>query len=541
VTKLNMFIPITKIDAVNRLVYGVATAETPDRTGEICDYESTVPYYKAWSEEIAKASDGKSLGNLRAMHGKIAAGKLTEINFDDVNKRISICAKVVDDGEWEKVQEGVYTGFSQGGSYAKRWPDANNPNLKRYTAAPSEISLVDLPCLPTATFEVVKGVGSGIEEKMTKTFKTVAEEPEVQKAYEAFVKGADPASGENKDGGDGDGEGEAGTQQAATSDPEQVWKAKDGKTFSKKAEAVAHNRKIEAEAEVAKLTGKVDTVVSDVEKAMAPETKETKETAEDTSEGEKKGKKDKKKGVRKSFDPKELSKYITDCGRLACMIRDLVWLKSDLEYEKVVEGDSSPMVDECQKMIDGLCMFLRKLVAEETAEVMSGTEMMMVAKAVTYQDLEAKATLEAIEGIHKDFIAAFAEVQKRKDAEPPPVEKGMTLLEELKKVTGGHLTVDNPDLPEPIAKVLAKNEALEGVLTKVVTQVEELGKKVTAFLAQPEPAKGQLRGVHKVQDNGGPALMSDDEFNKKFTAMSPEDQARLLMKASLRQGVAIAG
>ena len=36
---LNLFIPITKVDAQQRLVYGVATAEAEDRAGEICDYD----------------------------------------------------------------------------------------------------------------------------------------------------------------------------------------------------------------------------------------------------------------------------------------------------------------------------------------------------------------------------------------------------------------------------------------------------------------------------------------------------------------------
>jgi hypothetical protein len=35
-----MFIPLTKIDEPQRLVYGVATAETKDRAGEVCDYVS---------------------------------------------------------------------------------------------------------------------------------------------------------------------------------------------------------------------------------------------------------------------------------------------------------------------------------------------------------------------------------------------------------------------------------------------------------------------------------------------------------------------
>jgi hypothetical protein len=157
---MQIFIPITKIDAARRLVYGVVTAEKPDVAGEVCDYSTTKPLYQKWSEKFASATDGKSLGNLRAMHGNVAAGKLVEIAFNDTAKRIEICGKVVDDAEWQKVEEGVYTGFSQGGRYLKRWPDPDEPALMRYTAEPLEVSLVDHPCLPEATFAVIKADGS---------------------------------------------------------------------------------------------------------------------------------------------------------------------------------------------------------------------------------------------------------------------------------------------------------------------------------------------------------------------------------------------
>ena len=108
-SKLNLFLPLTKVDLDERRVHGVATAEAPDRAGEICDYESTKPYFEAWSAEAEAASGGKSLGAVRAMHGRVAAGKLTDISFDDEGKRILVAAKIVDDDEWQKVMEGVYT------------------------------------------------------------------------------------------------------------------------------------------------------------------------------------------------------------------------------------------------------------------------------------------------------------------------------------------------------------------------------------------------------------------------------------------------
>lgn len=152
---LKLFVPLAKVDLDQRLVHGIVTAEVPDRAGEICDYASTKPYYEAWSAEATEASGGKSLGAVRAMHGRVAAGKLTDIAFDDAQKRILVAAKIVDDDEWRKVEEGVYTGFSQGGRYVARWPDPDSGHT-RYTAEPREISLVDFPCLPDATFEVVK-------------------------------------------------------------------------------------------------------------------------------------------------------------------------------------------------------------------------------------------------------------------------------------------------------------------------------------------------------------------------------------------------
>lgn len=156
---MNLFIPITKIDVEKRLVYGIAADETPDKADEIFDYSTSKPYFEEWSGDISKATDGKSLGNIRAMHTGIAAGKVTQIVMDDEAKSIPICAKVVDDNEWKKVEEGVYTGFSIGGSYVKRWKDPSDTTKTRYTAKPAEISLVDLSCNPSATFEVIKADG----------------------------------------------------------------------------------------------------------------------------------------------------------------------------------------------------------------------------------------------------------------------------------------------------------------------------------------------------------------------------------------------
>jgi hypothetical protein len=148
---MKLFAQITKVDVEKREVWGRACQEVPDRSGEIFDYDSSKPLFEKWSGDIEKATDGKSLGNIRAMHGAVAAGKVIAIQFDDAEKAIDIGTKIVDDAEWKKVQEGVYTGFSIGGKYVKRWKDEGDATKTRYTADPFEISIVDLPCVPTAS------------------------------------------------------------------------------------------------------------------------------------------------------------------------------------------------------------------------------------------------------------------------------------------------------------------------------------------------------------------------------------------------------
>ncbi|HKV25616.1 MAG TPA: hypothetical protein VJN93_13565 [Candidatus Acidoferrum sp.] len=147
-----------KADESRNEVHGVMAEEAPDKSGEIFDYATSKPYVQAWAAERLAATGGKSYGNVRGQHsGKVAAGKLLSIGFDDQRKIIPIIAKIVDPGEWEKVVQGVYSGFSIGGSYVRKWSDGR---ATRYTAKPSEVSLVDVPCMPGAVFTLVKANGT---------------------------------------------------------------------------------------------------------------------------------------------------------------------------------------------------------------------------------------------------------------------------------------------------------------------------------------------------------------------------------------------
>ncbi len=151
------------------LAHGLLTAQEPDQENEVCDYESTVPYFKALVARYTKATEATgaevSLFPVREMHSTIAAGAGRKIEFDDVAKTITITVHVVDRSSAEKVRKGVLVGFSQGGTYVKTWKKGENT---WYTADPGEASLVDSPCLKRAmidsiaekSFQYVKENGS---------------------------------------------------------------------------------------------------------------------------------------------------------------------------------------------------------------------------------------------------------------------------------------------------------------------------------------------------------------------------------------------
>lgn len=157
-------VPITRVDEAAREIYGAMTSAAVDKMGEVCDYPTSKPYFQAWSDEIASATGGKSVGNVRVMHKPIVAGGLKAIAYDDAGEVIEVVAKVGDhaDGEdaWKQVLAGHLTGFSLGGNYVSRWQDPKDKNVYRYTVRPVEISLVDNPANPDCHFTLVRADGS---------------------------------------------------------------------------------------------------------------------------------------------------------------------------------------------------------------------------------------------------------------------------------------------------------------------------------------------------------------------------------------------
>jgi hypothetical protein len=386
-----LFAPVVKVDAAKRLVYGVAASEAADKAGERFDYESSAPEFKKWSAEIEKGSQGKSRGNVRVMHQPIVAGILTELDCDDAQKTIAVCAKIVNDEAWQMVEAGAYTGFSIGGRYAKRWADPADPQVHRYTAIPAEISIVDNPCNPEAFFQLIKSDGR-VENRPFRMGGASNTAPE--------------ASPHTRDG------------------VRQRWIAEDGSEHVTKAAALAKNAQLaaakaqqamdaalkggDAPGEGDKPYGNVeyadDGMRSDGQKRYPIDTEAhiraawnyihkpknaklyTKEQLDEIKARIVAAWKDKidpngpkGDGPPEADDSKKaaaalVAKHLSDIGGVAYTILDLRRLKERLEMEAAIEGDDSPQPAKVQALIEELCQFLEALVAEETQEIIDGEE-----------------------------------------------------------------------------------------------------------------------------------------------------------------------
>jgi len=159
--QLNKFIPLVKIDEGTHTVWGLATAEIPDKTGEICDYEATKKSYQSWSREALEkttaAGQEPSFGNVRLMHQLEVAGKVTKLEFRDDVKQVWLASQPANDEIWKLLKGGFLTGYSQGGDYLWKRRDGK---YTRYAAKITEVSYVDNPALGDATFTYVKADGS---------------------------------------------------------------------------------------------------------------------------------------------------------------------------------------------------------------------------------------------------------------------------------------------------------------------------------------------------------------------------------------------
>lgn len=155
---ISVRMPITKVDKERRIVSGWATTDILDKQGDIVSAEASARAFENF------------LGNVREQHTPLAVGKVVSFKQDkfyDKNENKFYNGMYVDvyvskgaEDTWHKVNEGILTGFSIGGSI-KDSENVYNKSMnqeirviKEYDL--HELSLVDNPANPASTIVSVQ-------------------------------------------------------------------------------------------------------------------------------------------------------------------------------------------------------------------------------------------------------------------------------------------------------------------------------------------------------------------------------------------------
>lgn len=580
---LKLFARLTKVDEEKRLVYGRATEEVVDRAGEIMDYATSKPYFEKWSAGIAKSTDGKSVGNLRAMHGNVAAGKLTSIDFLDVDKAIDICTKVVDDNEWNKVLEGVYTGFSIGGDYVKRWAD-KDVAAKRFTADPCEISLVDLPCVATATFFDIQKADGSVMQKAFKPQPEVTPESFSDEVAELAKSGALSMAEmleairkakEKKD------EGEYGD--VAYADETNKKYPIDTEEHIRAAWSYINQEKNQKGYTAEEL----ETIKNNIIAAWKKEI--DKDGPPSAKEGEKnEPKKTVEPVLSKSGKPVRLSvdnlrkasqlamhKGMYSCASLANLLQSIQYLTQSSQAEEARENDTaSTLPDDLTAWLKQGGALLMDMVTEEVAELtgpdgnIDGPDVYYVMCAAAVEGLE-KAAADA-GGDRREFLQKVGARNSQTDKDR--IQKAHDLMSDLgadchsgdddeaNKATTAKLQKVNTDLAAAntaLVKLADERDALAKSGAAAILERDELQKQhgtltaerdtlqkkadeqdalITKLKAEPAAPKGALMAISKSHDLVSAALESEEVVEPILNKDGTVDEVATAIKKARRAG-----
>lgn len=543
-----VFVPLYKVDEEQRLVHGRITAEELDQSGEVMDYDASKPNFEKWSGDIHAASGGLSKGNVRVMHGLSVAGKLTDLEFNDNDKSIEVCAKIVDDGEWDKVLEGCYTGFSVGGKYGKRWNEVvDGQTVKKFEAVPNEVSLVDNPCVKSATFSLVKAdgaeeqlsflnpgdqvedknedtEGAAPEEKVEKTETTapVGTEPtnadvatlatELAKAAnngttwvdhigpareQLLAKAApkeepkDDAAGEDQAQAPGEGNeapAAAEEEQVAKTTPagvKQVWTTSDGTPFEKKADAEAHELSLQKAAEP---KTEAEKLRERLNKAISPAEPEAVAGVMDDMDRLAKAV-DALSTPMEDGQPK-LEKGMYTVNRFSNVLADMASLSRSIKRESVKEGDDgsdSTISADIIAAVKTLGASFITYATEQVTELLAGMDDNVLVECYDYYYAAAKEDGE--NQLAKDVCSL---IEENKDSSRDKREEiSESLVKAYGIVLGSEEQTISDDLSPPMQKrfdaLEAENTELRKVADEAVSAVETLTKRVEAVENQPQP------------------------------------------------------
>ena len=509
----------------------------------------------AW-QRPAPRPGGKNLGNVRAQHDmKKSAGHLIEIAFDDDAKSISFVAHITDDQEWQKVEAGTYTGFSPGGSYAKRWKDGA---VYRYTPRVGELSIVDAPCIPTGTFTMIKA--DGLEEQrefvMSKAYEpgneaTKARAEDMAKAApgttfkdhvaharaDLIRENADAALAKMA----------ADPEQEAPAEPDRI-SALDAALAKADAAIAPGTAPVTAlAAYAAAAAGKM--VKCSVELAITPPSPEvvlligadmTKSLAAINL-------------IRTAAAP--LAKGLYTVSEVADITRQFAWIVQDVNWEEAAEGDTdSPLPQMAVDIINALKAFLIAMAQEEVAELLANTQA-NIGDAIEIDIADgdddtmelARQIVDLVKADTPLMAKAGARNSKPDGARIQTIhdkscELGAACADSGAVAKAAELAAENDRLAKAVDSALPRLETLADALSKVNADreadrashseaMEKMAEQIKALGDQPAPTVLQV--AHS-KENDGLAKTADpkaapESFNNRLAKASQSERRQMIL------------
>lgn len=160
--RISLGFAISKVDKERRVVSGIATAEVPDRQGDIVSFDGSVRAFEKWA------------GNVRYQHDpKRPIGKAIQWTPMPAEKAIAVDVQLSrstdGDNALKDIEDGILRGFSIQGNITDARPivqKATDGEMKNYRLIKDytmdELSAVDVPACPTALITLVKSVDGGL-------------------------------------------------------------------------------------------------------------------------------------------------------------------------------------------------------------------------------------------------------------------------------------------------------------------------------------------------------------------------------------------
>jgi phage head maturation protease len=395
---MKIYLPIAKIDAERREVWGYASTEARDDQGEIVTRDALT----------AALGDYMRFANIREMHQLSAVGVAREAAVDD--KGLYVGARIVDDQAWQKVVEGVYKGYSIGGRTTQRDPT----DYKTITGLVlNEISLVDRPANPEAVFDYWKAAGAlsmsdprfnppiqiwacGVpgHHHLAKADALKCQEQglpigEVPPTGGAVDHGMNLIAAASNPTASGEGVLEKSRRKTEGKTPHGAVEFADPgyQADGKKRYPIDTEQHIRAAWNFINRAGNAQrystTQVGEIKAKIIAAWKEKIDEDGPPSADE---------TAKRGPTPVGLAKELCDVDHVMQIILDLNWLKDSLLADAEIESDGSPQPGRLGTIISELCDCLNALVTEETGEILAGSEIVTRVVAPDPQDVLTMAT-----------------------------------------------------------------------------------------------------------------------------------------------------